>query len=94
MSLTGSIRVDDKEYIVSRMIFFTLQKSDLDGIYKTKIISEEKIKNDNVSDLLWHKYFLSTPIGMQFNSEVIKLNKNAIFLKELSNPIFVCTKIK
>lgn len=94
MSLTGSIKVDDKEYIVSRMVFFTLQKSKLDGLYKTKIISEEKIKNDNVPDSLWQKYFLSTPIDIYFNSEIIKLNKNAIFLKELSNPIFVCTKIE
>lgn len=94
ISLTGSIKVDDKEYIVSRMVFFTLQKSKLDGLYKTKIISEEKIKNDNVPDSLWQKYFLSTPIDIYFNSEIIKLNKNAIFLKELSNPIFVCTKIE
>lgn len=94
VSLSGSVRQDDKEYLVSRTIFFTIQQLELDDIYKTVITHEEKSKVDEVPDSLWQKYILPRPTGIIFNSKFKQLNKNAIFFQELSNPLFVCTKIE
>lgn len=94
MSLTGSIAVNNSEYVVNRKIKFVLNKTSLHDLYTTKIIKDEKQKNDDVSDSVWHRYFLSTPLNTQFNTEIIKLNNNAIFLKELANPIFICTQME
>lgn len=94
ISLTGSIKEDDKDYIVNRTIFFTLLKSELVGINKSKIIRENKSKNDEVPDVLWSKYVITKTIGDYFNTELKPLNKNAILLQELSNPMFVCTKLE
>lgn len=94
ITLSGTMRQDDKNYIVSRTLYFTLQQSELDGVYKTKFTREDKGKIDEVPALIWQQYGTPRSIGIEFNSELKTLNKNAIFLQELSNPLFVCTKIE
>lgn len=93
ITLSGTLRQEEKEYLVNRVIYFTTQKSELDGVNKTTMTREEKGTNDEVPELIWHKYVPIRSIGLEFNSELKALNKNAIFIQELSNPLFVCTKI-
>ncbi|ATM76791.1 FidL-like protein [Serratia fonticola] len=92
VSMTGTIKQNDKDYLVSRTLFFTIKKSGLKNNYKVEISREEIDKRDELPEDLWLKYVFPKSTGVEFYSEVRELNKNAILLQSLSNPLLVCVR--
>lgn len=89
---TGSLTGGKKDYIVSRKVTFETKHSALSGINKTTINSEVRHEIDNIPDEIWQKYIMPEKIGVEFYLETKRLNKNAVLIKGLSNPYFVCTR--
>jgi hypothetical protein len=94
VSMTGTVKQNDKDYIVSRTLFFTLKKSGLKNNYKVEIIREDVDKRDDLPEGLWLRYIFTKSKGVEYYSEVRDLNKNAILLQSLSNPQLVCVRIE
>lgn len=88
----GSLTGAKKDYIVARKISFETKHSALSGINKTTINSEVHHEIDNVPDELWEQYIMPEKTGVEFYLESKRLNKNAVLIKGLSNPYFVCTR--
>ncbi len=94
VSMTGTVKQNDKNYLVSRTLFFTIKKSGLKNNYKVEISREDVDKRDELPEDLWLKYIFPKSIGVEYYSEVRELNKNAILLQSLSNPQLVCVRIE
>lgn len=88
----GSLTGGKKDYIVFKKISFETKQSALSGFNKTTINSELRHEIDNVPDQLWQQYIMPAKTGVEFYLEPKRLNKNAMLIKGLSNPYFVCTR--
>ncbi|UIM55637.1 hypothetical protein [Serratia marcescens] len=86
----GSLKGEDKNYVIARRIFITMRKSDFTGFTKTTIDRQERRPIDNVPEALWEKYVLPETPGVEFYMETKKLKDNLYLIKGLSNPHFVC----
>ncbi|MHA7845101.1 FidL-like protein [Serratia sp. D1N4] len=94
ISMVGSVKQDDKEYLVSRTLHFTIKSSGLKNNHRLEIIREEIDKRDELPEGLWLKYIFPKSTGVEFYSEARKLNKNAILFQSLSNPQLVCVLVE
>lgn len=90
--IVGSLKGLNKSYAISRRIFISFKKSDLDDVANTTIVWERRYPIDNVPDEIWQKYIISEAPGVTFYTQTKQLNKNAFLIKGLNNPYFVCTR--
>lgn len=90
--VSGSFKKDQQQYRVSRKIFFTIKPSLLNGMKKTILTHKVVNQLDQVPDELWQRYFLPASPGVEFYTEIVKLNKNAVLLQGFSNPLLVCVR--
>jgi hypothetical protein len=91
VSFTGSVKQDDREYLVSRRLFFSITSSEIDGINKTNITHEEISPNDQLPEGVWKRYIIPRTT---FYTQMTAVNHNGVLLQALSNPFFVCTRLE
>ncbi|WP_454889132.1 hypothetical protein [Serratia quinivorans] len=89
---TGSLKVGNQEYIVSRATFITTKQAELSSMKKTTITREEINNNDTVPEGLWQRYILPRTIGTAFYTKMTSVNSNGVLFQGLSNPFFVCAR--
>lgn len=90
LEMTGTYKQDNQQYLVNRKILFTHRHSELNGMKKTTITREVVGPSDNVPDESWQQYILPDITGVEFYTELKKMNKNAMLFQGLSNPFFIC----
>lgn len=89
---TGSLKVGDQEYLVSRATFIITKQAELSGLNKTTITREEIDNNDTVPEELWQRYILPRAIGTTFYTKMTSVKSNGELFQGLSNPFFVCAR--
>ncbi|MFH3012251.1 hypothetical protein ABK860_00300 [Serratia marcescens] len=87
----GSLTGLDKDYVISRRIFISMQKSDFINLSKTIVSREQHHPIDNLPDEMWQQYVLPEAPGIEFYTEAKKINNNLYIIKGLTNPYFICT---
>lgn len=92
MMFSGTAKSKDKDYIISRKIFFTITKTELERVNKTVYTHEKIDAKDNTPAELWYDRVLPEIPGIELYSEVKKLHKNAILIKAFSVPLIVCVR--
>ncbi|MBL5906303.1 FidL-like protein [Serratia fonticola] len=90
LEITGTYKQDNQQHLVNRKILFTHKHSELNDMEKTTITREVVGPIDNVPQESWQKYILPNLPGVEFYTELKKMNKNAMLFQGLSNPFFVC----
>jgi hypothetical protein len=90
----GSLSGSGHNYVVSRRIFITIERSNFKGVTKSTIIHEVRHPIDNIPDDLWRKYILPEVPGIAFYMEMRKLGNDLYFIKGLTSPHFVCAVAK
>ncbi|MDA8480902.1 hypothetical protein NNO04_19655, partial [Citrobacter sp. Awk 4] len=88
----GSLKVDEHEYIVNRTEFVKLNRSELNGIKKTKITHSEINKNDTLPEEIWVRHILPRAPGTEFYTKIASVNSNGVLFQVLSNPLLICVR--
>ncbi|RZF15555.1 hypothetical protein [Serratia marcescens] len=86
----GSLTGLDKDYVISRRIFISMQKSDFKNLSKTIVSREQHHPIDNLPDEIWKQYVLPEAPGVEFYTEAKNIKENLFIIKGLSNPYFIC----
>lgn len=86
----GSLNGPDSSYVVHRRIFTTLEKSNVKGFYKSKIIKEIRYPVDNLPDSIWREYVLPEVPDIAFYVRTKKLRNNLYLITGLTTHHFTC----
>lgn len=90
LEVTGTYKQDNQQYLVNRKVIFTHKNSELNNMKKTTITREIVTSVDNVPNDSWRRYILPDIPGIEFYTELKRMNKNAMLFQGLSNPFFLC----
>jgi hypothetical protein len=90
--ITGSIQENDDKYVINRTIAFTMTPLGREGANKTQFTHEEIHPGDNTPENIWTDYLRPNFMHVNFYMEIIPLLHNAVLIKGVNNPYFVCIK--
>lgn len=89
--LFGTIKHANESYTISRIIFLTNTKGPLKNTSSVAITKEILRPRDDIPADLWGKYVIHITRDLSLYIKKSDLKNNAIVIKELDNPFFVCT---
>ncbi|MGL5388499.1 MAG: FidL-like protein [Enterobacterales bacterium] len=86
----GAVSINGEYYGLNRVLHFNYVKERSGKMYKFTITEEKINRADTLSTELFHTYFLPEKPGDSFFAGIKNLNENAIFVRGLTYPYFIC----
>lgn len=86
----GAVNINEDYYTLNRVLYFNYIKEDSGKIHKVTVTEEKVNRTDNLSTDIFHTYFLPEKPGDSFFAVIKDLNENALFVRGLTYPYFIC----
>ncbi|MET5838212.1 hypothetical protein WIA58_09390 [Serratia marcescens] len=91
-SLSGNVKTKDKNYILSRISYFTFAPQEINSVKQTKIVNVVKRLIDTTPENIWQPDLMPERPGVDFHIEIWPLKDNLLLVRSLNTNYLICAK--
>ncbi|WP_273974125.1 MULTISPECIES: hypothetical protein [Serratia] len=91
-SLSGNVKTKDKNYILSRISYFTFAPQEINSVKQTKIVNVVKRLIDTTPENIWQSDLMPERPGIDFHIEIWPLKDNLLLVRSLNTNYLICAK--